>query len=504
MEQFNDTPTVNGVAYPTVTLQPKTYRLRFLNAANDRFFNFQWYVADPTTGTLSEVALNPTELAAAQTDPNVVPTPDTSVSLPGPDWIQIGTEGGFLPAPAVINGHQPTTWITDPTRFDWGNVDKHSLLIAPAERADVIVDFSKYAGKTLILYNDAPAAFPGRIANYDYYTGAPDLTGSGGAPTILPGYGPNTRTIMQVTIANAAPAPAFNLPKLQTAFSHKADGSGVFESSQDPIIVGQAKYNSAYGTSFAAGSNCNPVPNATNPGFQVCDGFVRVADTTTFGFNTLLGQSTKTILHLEPKAMHDETNASTFDPYGRMQANLGVEAQPATSAGQNVTLYPYINPITEIINGTLPAEGIGDLRRQRRPGERRRHHADLERRRRHPDLAHHAQRRGHAPDPLPPLQRPAPQPGHLGQHHHPAGRQRARLEGDRAAQPARGHHRRAAAGRSSGSVGGAELHPQPEPAGRDRLHRRASTTSPRTAPGRTPSPTSSSTTAGSTSGTATS
>jgi FtsP/CotA-like multicopper oxidase with cupredoxin domain len=49
MEQFNDTPIVNGTAYPTVTLEPKTYRLRILNAANDRFFNFQWYVADPTT-----------------------------------------------------------------------------------------------------------------------------------------------------------------------------------------------------------------------------------------------------------------------------------------------------------------------------------------------------------------------------------------------------------------------------------------------------------------------
>ena len=80
MEQFNDTPIVNGVAYPTVTLEPKTYRLRILNAANDRFFNFQWYVADPTTGTDSEVAFNAAELAAAQTDPNVFPTPDTKVS----------------------------------------------------------------------------------------------------------------------------------------------------------------------------------------------------------------------------------------------------------------------------------------------------------------------------------------------------------------------------------------------------------------------------------------
>ncbi len=51
MEQFNDTPVVNGIAYPTVTLEPKSYRLRILSAANDRFFNLQWYVADPTTGT---------------------------------------------------------------------------------------------------------------------------------------------------------------------------------------------------------------------------------------------------------------------------------------------------------------------------------------------------------------------------------------------------------------------------------------------------------------------
>ena len=46
MEQFNDTPVVNGTAYPTVTLEPASYRLRILNAANDRFWNLQWYVAE--------------------------------------------------------------------------------------------------------------------------------------------------------------------------------------------------------------------------------------------------------------------------------------------------------------------------------------------------------------------------------------------------------------------------------------------------------------------------
>ena len=208
MEQFNDTPTVNGIAYPEVTLQPKTYRFRVLNAANDRFFNFQWYVADPTTGTDSEVMLDPLLLEQAQTDPVVFPTPVHNASTNGPDWVQIGSEGGFLPAPVVVDGQQETTWITDPTRFDVGNVDKHSLLLAPAERADVIVDFSKFAGKTLILYNDAPAAFPARVPSYDYYTGQPDLSPNGPS-VILPGYGPNTRTIMRVKIAPAAPAAAF-------------------------------------------------------------------------------------------------------------------------------------------------------------------------------------------------------------------------------------------------------------------------------------------------------
>ena len=53
----------------------------------------------------------------------------------------------------------------------------HGLLLGPAERADVIVDFSAYAGKTLILYNDAPAAFPALDPRLDYYTNAPDHAG---------------------------------------------------------------------------------------------------------------------------------------------------------------------------------------------------------------------------------------------------------------------------------------------------------------------------------------
>src|SRR4249919_2904512 len=249
MEAFNDTPLVNGTAYPTTTVQPQAYRYRVLNAANDRFWNLSWYVADPRTGTLSEVALKQSELDAAQTDPVVTPTPDETISPKGPAWVQIGTEGGFLPSPVVVPAHE-TTWITDPTRFDVGNVDQHSLLLAPAERADVIVDFSQFKGKTLILYNDAPAAFPARVPGYDYYTGGPDLTPAG-APTTLAGYGPNTRTVMQVKVSTAPPAVAFDRPNTtddrlgahNAAFAHHLDTNGnpagVFESGSDPIIVGQ-------------------------------------------------------------------------------------------------------------------------------------------------------------------------------------------------------------------------------------------------------------------------
>lgn len=372
MEQFNDTPIVNGVAYPTLTLEPKSYRLRMLNAANDRFFNFQWYVADPSTASTglnglgqviggTEVALKAAELAAAQIDPVVFPTPDTALSPVGPSWIQIGTESGFLPAPVLVP-NQPITWITDPTRFDVGNVDKHSLLLAPAERADVIVDFSQFAGKTLILYNDAPAAFPARIPSYDYYTGAPDLSPVG-APTILPGYGPNTRTIMQVKIAGT-PAPAFNLNALKSAFSHKADGSGVFESRQPPIIVGQAAYNSAYGASFAASGWCNS-PSSTIK----CDGFARINQQggEPFTFDTLRMSANGTYptgfgklsIPLQPKAIHDEMNSTAFDEYGRMQATLGVEVVPATPGLQNVVLTPYVFPPVDVVDTTsLPRADV--------------------------------------------------------------------------------------------------------------------------------------------------
>jgi len=351
MEAFFDTPVVNGTAFPTLTVQPKAYRFRILNAANDRFWNLQLYVADPAViasdgRTLTEVKMVPAVATAGF--PETWPTDGRAEGVPdpamvGPSFIQIATEGGFLPAPALIP-NQPIAWNMDQTTFNFGNVQDHALLLGPAERADVIIDFSAYAGQTLILYNDAPAAFPARDPRLDYYTGAPDMTDTGGHWGPQVGFGPNTRTIMQIKVAAAAPAAPFNMTALEDAFKSTAQAQGVFARSQDPIIVGQTAYNSTY--------------NMTFPMTRPTWGYVNIQDNA-MSFMTLAG--TTVTLPLEPKAIQDEMGEAYEKEYGRMSGNLGLE-KPATVAGnQNFALYPFMGPPTEIVNASVAATPIGAL-----------------------------------------------------------------------------------------------------------------------------------------------
>jgi FtsP/CotA-like multicopper oxidase with cupredoxin domain len=367
MEAFMDTPVVNGAAYPTVTLDPTAYRLRILNAANDRFFNLSLYQAidatgapcdadnpDPTperTGvTCTEVALNPTEVAAALEDTTVFPTPVAGTE--GPDWIQIGTEGGFLPTPVVTPAH-PTTWVNDPTVFNAGNVDQHSLLVAPAERHDTIVDLSAYAGQTLILYNDAPAAFPARDPRYDYYTGDADLTDTGGTPTTLPGYGPNTRTVMRIVVSDGPASAPFDLAALEDAFAHQADGSGVFESGQKPIIVGQGAYNAAYGTTF---QHNGPFAGLSQI-FSTSLTFDRLVEDDTPGAPYATSTSTERLtMAFRPKMIQDEMGEAFDRDYGRMSGFLGVETPNAQAGLQNMILSPFPSPPTEVLDGVERSE----------------------------------------------------------------------------------------------------------------------------------------------------
>jgi spore coat protein A len=208
-EAFFDTPVINGMAYPYAEVEPRRYRFLILNAAQARFFHLQLYY---------ESATNPGE-------------PD--FSKPGPAFIQIGSEGGILPQPVVLNNPP----IQIPTNCD-GSVNPDgpfNLLMAPAERADLIIDFSSVpVGSNLILYNDAPAPFPMGDTRNDYYTGCPDQTSSGGAPSTEAGYGPNTRTMMQfrmVKLTGAADPMDFNatLAALDDALP------GVYRDSHEPF-----------------------------------------------------------------------------------------------------------------------------------------------------------------------------------------------------------------------------------------------------------------------------
>ena len=117
--------------------------------------------------------------------------------------------------------------------------------LGPAERADAIVDFSAYAGQTLILYNDAPAQNPWNDPRNDYYSGDPDLTASGGTYSTNPGYGPNTRTMMQIKVNAAAagvvPAP-YNAAALVAALPV------AYGAAQPQPLIPATAYNAAFGT----------------------------------------------------------------------------------------------------------------------------------------------------------------------------------------------------------------------------------------------------------------
>jgi spore coat protein A, manganese oxidase len=125
---------------------------------------------------------------------------EANLNAPGPTMYQVGTEGGFLPAVAVHPNGIPCPLdpnADDPTAIADG---PFNLLLAPAERADVVIDFNGQAGSTFILFADAPAPFPGGDSRNDYFTGDPDQTAFGGAPTTLLGFGPNTRTLMKIVV----------------------------------------------------------------------------------------------------------------------------------------------------------------------------------------------------------------------------------------------------------------------------------------------------------------
>jgi FtsP/CotA-like multicopper oxidase with cupredoxin domain len=250
-----------------------------------------------------------------------VPDPTTA----GPPIIQIGNEAGFIAAPAVIPP-QPVTYEYSRRVIFVLNIKDRSLLMVPAERADVIIDFSAYpAGTKFILYNDSPAPAPGFDPRYDYFTGDPDNTPGGGAPQTIPGFGPNTRTIMQIVIGNNAPTPAFNVATLNTAWTT------AYKTFQDPPLVPQAAYGPAFGTTFT-------------------DQFLHVSDPALTW--TPYGSATPISMGTQDKAIIENWDMT----YGRMNALLGGALPNLGPQAGTATPLSYFNPTTEVVlasRGTL-------------------------------------------------------------------------------------------------------------------------------------------------------
>ncbi|MGC2354104.1 MAG: multicopper oxidase domain-containing protein, partial [Candidatus Udaeobacter sp.] len=94
-EYFGDVMLVNGKVWPYLNVEPRMYRFRILNGCNARIMN---------------------------------------LDLSGLDLWQIGAEGGLWDIPVLTR----------------------RLVLAPAERADVLVDFRRFAGARLWMVNQSP------------------------------------------------------------------------------------------------------------------------------------------------------------------------------------------------------------------------------------------------------------------------------------------------------------------------------------------------------------
>jgi spore coat protein A len=111
-EFFGNAICVNGKAMPYLEVEPRKYRFRMVNGSNSRFYHLTLVPAD------------------ASGKPNGKP-------VDAPPFIQIGSDGGLLPAPLQM----------------------HYLIFSPGERFDIVIDFSEHKGANIAMTNDAPAPY---------------------------------------------------------------------------------------------------------------------------------------------------------------------------------------------------------------------------------------------------------------------------------------------------------------------------------------------------------
>lgn len=124
-EFFGNMMMVNGNTWPFQTVEQRRYRFRFLNGCDSRFLILDF------------------------------------ANIPGVSVWMIGSEGGFLAAPVNLTAD-----------------NENRLLLAPAERADVIVDFTTVPVGSYVLANIGPdEPFGGGEPPDDFEIADPDTTG---------------------------------------------------------------------------------------------------------------------------------------------------------------------------------------------------------------------------------------------------------------------------------------------------------------------------------------
>jgi spore coat protein A len=151
-EFFGNTIMVNGNTWPYLEVERRRYRFRFLDGCQSRFLILDFG------------------------------------GIPGVEVWQIGNEGGFLAAPVNLTA-------------DHGN----RLLMALAERADVIVDFTNVPTGNYVLANVGPdEPFGGGVPGDDFEVADPGTTGQ-----IM-----QFRVVPAVGVDNSTPPQFLQLPAL--------------------------------------------------------------------------------------------------------------------------------------------------------------------------------------------------------------------------------------------------------------------------------------------------
>jgi FtsP/CotA-like multicopper oxidase with cupredoxin domain len=141
-EFFGNTIMVNGNTWPFQTVEQRRYRFRFLNGCDARFLILDFG------------------------------------NIPGVEVWQIGNEGGFLAAPVNM------------TALNGGR-----LLMSPAERADVIVDFTGVPLGSHVLGNLGPdEPFGGGVPGEDFPVADPATTGQILEFRVVPALAPDPST----------------------------------------------------------------------------------------------------------------------------------------------------------------------------------------------------------------------------------------------------------------------------------------------------------------------